>query len=437
MSYQENPPSSEIGTDSIDSSCRDLVATPGVSEENVRDDPGAFLLLWVASGANSFAYWVMQLALLLFAKQLTSSPFLVAGISFTLNVPWFAFSLPAGALVDRYDRRSMLVAMTILRLLALGFALFMAIPGYVTLPLLYGIALILGVTQTLEEPALTAAVFMVVPQERLEKANAWLAGAQNVIGLLAFPLGGIFASINIILSISVGGGCAAAALVVLLLLRGSFHPSRTTRRHIMVEVFEGVRFLWSHQVLWILGIMAGVINACWGGYLAVLVLYAVAPGPVGLTPTAYGVLLISDSLGSVIGTLLTVPVQRWLGRRWAIGLNIIGNTVMFIAPALTTNPWLIGGTAVIGGIVGSMWTIAATSLQGRLVPTALQGRVNAAYHFLGVGSAAIGPIFSGLLAQIFGLRASFLVCAFLTLLMLIPFFSVITEEAMSRTRTGM
>lgn len=427
MAYQENSSSSEIGTD--------LIATPSVSEEYVQDNPRAFLLLWIASGTNSFGYWVMQLALLLFAKQLTTSPLLVAGVSFTLNMPWFAFSLFAGALVDRSNRRSILVGMTILRLAAFVLALVFALLGAITLPLLYGIALILGITQTLEEPALTASVFMVVPQERLEKANAWLAGAQNVIGLLAFPLGGIFASINIILSISVGGACAAAALIVLLLLQGNFRSTRIVKRHLLIEVFEGVRFLWNHQVLWMLGVMAGVINACWGGYLAILVLYAVAPGPMGLTATGYGILLISDSLGSVIGTLLTVPLQQWLGRRWAIGLNIIGNTLMFVAPVFTSNPWLIGGSAVIGGIVGSMWTIAATSLQGRLVPTALQGRANAAYHFLGVGSAAIGPILTGLLAQILGLRTAFFVCGCLTLLMLIPFFVVITEEAMTRTHS--
>lgn len=427
MDYQEHSPSSEISADPT--------ATPGVSEAEIQENPRAFVLLWVASGTNSFGYWVMQLALVLFAKHLTTSPLLVAGVSFTLNIPWFAFSLFAGALVDRSNRRSILIGMTILRLATFVLALVCSLLGFLPLPLLYGIALILGTTQTLEEPALTALVFMVVPQERLERANAWLAGAQNVIGLLAFPLGGIFASINIILSISVGGTCAATALIVLLLLQGNFRLARIVKRHLLMEVFESVRFLWSHHVLWMLGVMAGIINACWGGYLAILVLYAVAPGPMGLTATAYGVLLVSDSLGSVIGTLLTVPLQKWLGRRWAIGLNIIGNTLMFVAPVFTSNPWVIGGSAVIGGIVGSMWTIAATSLQGRLVPPELQGRVNAVYHFLGVGSAAIGPILTGLLAQIFGLRTAFFVCGCLTSLMLIPFFVVITEEAMVRTRS--
>ncbi|HKV57758.1 MAG TPA: MFS transporter, partial [Ktedonobacteraceae bacterium] len=82
---------------------------------------------------------------------------------------------------------------------------------------------------------------------------------------------------------------------------------------------------------------------------------------------------------------------------------------------------------------GPMWNIAAAALQGRIVPTNLQGRVNAAYRFLGIGSAALGPILGGFCAQLFGLRVVFAMCAFLTIFMLIPFLLVITEEVMRHT----
>ncbi|MBA2285224.1 MAG: MFS transporter [Ktedonobacteraceae bacterium] len=221
-----------------------------------------------------------------------------------------------------------------------------------------------------------------------------------------------------------------------MFLRGTFLPSRLLKRHIMIEVLDGLRFLRGQRMLWVIGLMAAVINACWSGYVAILVLYAVAPGPVGLTPFSYGILLMGEGAGGVVGALLAIPVQRWLGRRWAIGLNILGNAAMFAAPALTTNAWLIGGAALLGGLVGPMWTIAAASLLGRVVPTVLQGRVNAAYRFLGEGLAAIGPLLGGLLAQVFGLRAAFAVCALLTLLMIVPFFYVITEEAMRQAHAG-
>ena len=104
---------------------------------------------------------------------------------------------------------------------------------------------------------------------------------------------------------------------------------------------------------------------------------------------------------------------------------------MFAALAFTANAWIIGAAAILGGMTGPLWTIAAASLLGRAVPTALQGRANAAYRFLGNGLAAAGPLLGGLIAQTCGLQMAFTACASLTILMLIPFFRVITEKAMS------
>src|SRR6266487_4059798 len=139
----------------------------------------------------------MQVALAILAASLTRSPLLVSGITFALTVPALGFGLFAGALVDCYDRRQMLLGIALLRLLAFGLPLLAVLFGSVTLPLLYGIAFVLGMTQTVEEPALAAAVPMIVPAARLEQANSWLTGAQNLLELLVLPLGGLFASVSV------------------------------------------------------------------------------------------------------------------------------------------------------------------------------------------------------------------------------------------------
>jgi hypothetical protein len=72
-----------------------------------------------------------------------------------------------------------------------------------------------------------------------------------------------------------------------------------------------------------------------------------------------------------------------------------------------------------------MWGIEAASLQQRLAPTALQGRVNAAYRFLGLGAEAIGPVIGGIVGESFGIQAVFAGSAVLTLLTLVPFFKLL------------
>lgn len=390
-----------------------------------------FLLLWTASTTSSFASWVMKLALPMVAAQMTTSPLLVSGVTFAFTLPWLTFGLQAGALTDRLDRRTILLGTTTARLLTLSLLAIAATFQAASLPFLYGTALVLGTTETLTSTAATALVPVLVPSGRLERANVWLIGAQQVIEVIAPPLSGAVMALGLALAVGLGGAGYGVALIALLSLRGAFRPIRPTKRQVMADILEGLRFLWQQPVLRAIGIMAAVINACWTAWLAVLVLYALAPGPMRLTTFQYGLLLTGSGVGGIIGTALVGPVQRWLGRRWLIGLNILGNGLLFLAPALSANAWLVGAAIIIGGMGGPMWGIEAVSFQQRMVPEALQGRVTASYQCLGLGAEAIGPLVGGFIGQYVGLQAVFLGSALLTFLMFALFFQVVTAQAMA------
>lgn len=391
-----------------------------------------FALLWLAATAGYFAGWMMKLALPIVAARMTASPLLVSGVTFALTVSWLLFGLQAGALVDHMDRRKLLLVAVVGRLFALGLLAFAVVFRAVSLPLLYAVAFILGSAEPLSDTAAAALVPVLAPPDRLEWANSRLIGAQQVIEVIAPPIGGAVTVVGLALAVGLGSAGYIAALVALLLLRGAFRPARAraARRHLAADIVEGVRFLWQQPVLRAVSLMAAVINACWTAWLAVLVLYALDPGPLRLTAFQYGLLLTGSGIGGMIGALLALPVQRWLGRRWLIGLNILGNALLFVAPALTANAWLIGAAIIVGGIGGPMWGIEAASLQQRLAPPGLQGRVAAAYRFLGLGAEAIGPVI-GVVGQSLGIPAVFVGGALLTALMLIPFFHVVTEQALS------
>ena len=372
----------------------------------------------------------MKFALPVFAAQTTSSPFLVSGVTFAMTAPWLLFGLQAGALVDRLDRRKIMLLITALRIITLSLLTITAAFNAIPLAMLYGIALVLGIADTFMDTSMTALLPMVIPQTKLEKANAQLLGASMVIEVIALPLGGALTAMGLSTALGFGGVCYMLAFGALFMLRGAYRPARVQEHHIRAEVIEGLRFLRSKVVLGTIGLMAAVINACWSAWLSVLVVYAIAPGPMGLTSFSYGVLLTASGVGGLIGTLCAVPVQRWFGRRWALGINILGNSIMYAAPAFTANPWIIGAAIVIGGLGGPMWGITAVSLQQRVVPNALQGRVDAAYRFLAFGAAALGPLLGGSIAEVLGLQVVFVGCALFTLLMMVPFLRIVTEESM-------
>jgi hypothetical protein len=128
----------------------------------------------------------------------------------------------------------------------------------------------------------------------------------------------------------------AVAAAGLALLRGSFRPQPGgQRRHLRAEIAEGLRFLWRHRLLRTLAVIVFVMNLGWASWLAVLVIYAVRPGPMGLSQFGFGLLLAAIGASGVAGTLITAPALRLLGRRWAIGANIVAGAYLLTR----TRPW--------------------------------------------------------------------------------------------------
>ena len=390
-----------------------------------------FAALWSAASAGYLGIQIAKFALPLFAASVTESTVLVSGVAVALTAPWLFVGLLAGALVDRLDRRAVLLAVNALRLVAMAAVALAAVASVVTIPLLYASALALGIADAFGETATASLVPMVVADERLEAANARLVGSQTFAEIVALPLGGALAAVALGLAPAASVGCFALALVALTALRGRFlPPARRQRRHLVAEVGEGLRFLWRHRLLWTITGMAAVINACWSAWGALLVLYAVAPGPMGLSPFSYGLVLTAGGCGGLVGTFSAAVIQRRAGRRWAIGINIAVNAAMFATTALTANPWLIAPAIVIGDFGGPIWGIAVLSLQARAAPDHLRGRVISAYRFVSFGAMSLGAALGGAAAEVVGIRTVFAACSALTAALLIPFFAVVTEAAM-------
>jgi MFS family permease len=405
-----------------------------------RDQPilmrlDGFGALWGSSAISNLADGLFQVALPLLAAFLTRSPGMVAAVTFALSLPWLLLALPVGALVDRWDRRRAMVVANALRAAVLGLLTLAATLDAVNLPLLYGAALLLGTAEVLADTASQAILPSIVPADRLEGANARLLSTQTITNTFAGPpLAGLLAGVAIALAIGVSGGLYAVAAAALVPLAGTFRPARQPDRRLWAEITDGLRFLWGHRLLRILAVIVFVMNIGWAGWLAIMVLYAVAPGPMGLTPFGYGLLFTTMGVGGVVGTVITAPALRLLGRRWAIGVDILGTVVMLATPALTTNAWMVGAAAFVGGAGATMWGVVVTSIRQQAVPDALLGRVSSAFRLFSLGAGTVGAALAGALAQLAGLRAVFATSAALAILLLVPFFAEITNEALESAR---
>lgn len=398
----------------------------------------SFVGLWLATATGTLGLSILDLLLPLIVARDNLSPLLVAGVTSALNLPWLIFGLPAGVLLDRVDRLRVLRGVYILGLLAALGILLADQRGQWLLVSAYLAALLAGVAATLKEPATFTLVPHLVPAARLDLANARLFIALQIVESTAFPIAGALALLGI--ATAAGGAAATCALAVLCLLpvrrlsRGpEARPTTAMHPHWRSELVSGLRFIRQHPTLRTITGMAAVINASWTGWMAVFLLYALDPGPMRLSTVTYGVLIAAGGVGGLLGAALALRVQHRFGRRASIGINVVGNGLAFLSPVLTANPWIIGAAVGIGGIGGPMWGLTTVSLQQRAVPDALRGRVASAYRMVSLGAQALGPLITGSVAQLLGLRAAFALAAAATFLTLIPWLRGLHERDLEGT----
>ena len=394
-----------------------------------------FYWLWAGSAFGDLADGLFKVALPLLVASLTSSPLLVAGVVFVLRLPWLIFGLLAGVLVDRLDRQKLIAAANSLRVASLLALSLLLIFNMLSLAAIYVLALILGVAETLADTAATSLLPLVMPASGLEKANARLVGAQTVMNEFIGPvLGGALMALGFVFTLATSSSLYLVALVAILLLRGKFQVRRETKTGLKADLKEGLIYLWHHKLIRTLTIMVGVMNLCWSAWSSVLVLYVVTPGPGGLNPFGYGLLLTVIGIGGLAGSFLVMPVQRKFGSRWAIGADIIGTFTMGAVPLLTASPWWIGAAALVGGAGATMWSVTVASLRQRIVPDHLMGRVASASRLVGFGALSIGSLMAGIVAQLVGVQVVFGLTALLTALLVWPFFRDITDLALKQAR---
>ncbi|CAN5763102.1 MFS transporter [soil metagenome] len=387
--------------------------------------------LWTSSAISNLADGVFFIALPLLAIRLTDSPALIAGLAFALRLPWLFFALIAGALADRLDRRRTMVLVQLLRAgLAAGLALAVVL-GVESIWLLYVLALLLGIGETLFDTAAQSIMPNVVRRELLPLANGRLYAAEITMNqFVGPPLGGLLAAFAMVAAF---GGSAVAWVVAALLMAavvGAFRPVREgPPTRITTDIAEGLRYLWGHGLLRTFALMVGVMNLASGAAFAIFVLYAVAPGPMGLSEPAFGLLLTTTALGAVGGTLVAPRLIERVGRARTLVLSIAGNALLVGVPALTADPILIGVGFAVGSSTGMAWNIITVSLRQSIVPDRLIGRVNSAYRLLAWGTLPLGALLGGIIGQLTDLRVVFALAGSGSLLLLLA-RSVLNEEAL-------
>lgn len=394
--------------------------------------------LWGASGLSNLADGILKVALPLVAIQFTQSPSLIAGLAFALTLPWLLFALPAGALADRFDRRRIMLGANVLRAAMLGLLAAAVVVDLGSIWVLYAVALGIGVAETLYDTSAQSILPQIVDRNQLSRANGRLYAAELTANqFIGPPLGGLLAAAGAAAAFATPAGMWLCAVGVLLLVRGNFRIAREEPSTMRADIAEGLRFLYHHRILRTMAVMTGGFNFASTAAFAVIVLFAVGPtSAMGLSEAAFGVLLTTTAAGSLVGSFIAERIEQRLGRSRALILTILTGALLFVALALTSNPYWIGAALFLEGISIVLANVIMVSLRQRITPDRLLGRVNSGYRLVAWGTMPLGAAAGGLLAELFGLQIMFGIMGLLVL-GLLALMPILNDKALDEAeRSG-
>jgi MFS family permease len=349
---------------------------------------GRLLGAAVVANLGDGIFWV---ALPLLAVGLTDSPALVAGVTVASRLPWLVFALVAGALVDRVDRRRAMVGVDLVRVVLVGALAVAVAADAASIWLLYAVAFALGMLETVHDTAVQAVVPVVVPErERLASANGRLYGLELIANqFVGPPVGGFLVATAMAAAFGATAAGYLGAALLLATLPGTFRAARTgPATSVVTDIREGIRYLAGHRELRTLALLIGVLNLAGGAMVAVLVLYAVAPGPLGLDPVGYGLLLAVMAVGTVTGTLGAGVIERRVGKANIVTLMIATFALQNLVLATSTQPLVVAPVLALAGVAAGAFQPVFVAWRQRIVPDRLLGRVVATW--LGLQAVFLG-----------------------------------------------
>ncbi|MHA6524762.1 MFS transporter [Tessaracoccus sp. G1721] len=371
----------------------------------------------------------------LLAVTLTRSPALIGLLTAAVWLPWLLAGIPAGVLVDRWDRRrTMLAALTLRAVLLAGVAVVGA-SGGLGIWWLIGFALAYGFTEVFTDLAAQAQVPALVGRDgaALRSANSRLLAVEQAAGgFVAPPVAGLLVAVGAAWVTGVPALIVAGAVAVLALgLRGRFTAPRGAASgteaaaaaataakggELRRELGEGLGLLWRHRVLRPLLIAAGLWNFAASALSAVIVLWMVGPGSAaGLTPQTWSLVLLAMPVGGLLGSVVAGPLTaRWPEMRVLVACWGTAGLVNLL-PLMWPAAWSFALFLVLAGVFGVVGNVISGSLRPRMVEERMLGRVHGAARVIGFGTMPLGAVVGGQVAQWFGIPAVFVAVVLLML----------------------
>ncbi len=372
-----------------------LAAFPAFRSRNFR-------LYFIGQIVSMIGTWLQMVALGWLVLEMTGSAFQVGVVAAASSLPTLFLSLFGGVIVDRYDRRKILLfTQAASMVLAIVLALF-TLTGAVTVPVILVLAFLLGCIGSVATPAIQAFLSEMVDREQLHSAVALNSAIFNASRVIGPAIAGFMIS-----WVGTGGAFMAnglSYLAVIAALLAIRTVSRRTAPHAkqspLESIREGLSYTWGHPLLRTIVLFVSVVSIFGWSFMSMLPV--VAKQTFGLGSGGMGLLFSAFGIGSLFGTVLV----SMLSGRMRSDAMVIGGILVF-GLGLTAFTFAEGeGIAMLFLFLSGIGMLSAfatmTATVQRLVEEQYRGRVMSIYLMVLLGFIPIGNFQVGFLSEHLG-----------------------------------
>ena len=374
--------------------------------------------LYAASTISNLGDGVGVIAYPWLASAVTRNPVLIALVAVAQRLPWLVFTLPAGVLTDRHDRRRIMIganaARTVLTALVALAVLWRggALPGPDELDdvvrtewVLYGCViaatLLLGVGEVLYDNSAQTFMPRLVRNDQLETANGRLWASETAANqFLGPPFGSLLLAAGFALPFFVDAAsfAASAALIMAIAATPVTTTTATERRPWRAELREGVSWLWHHDLLRPMALILGSLNGLGNLAFAAFVLFA--QDVLGTSTTEFAALTMAGAIGGILGGWTASWIAKRIGSGPSLWVALIGGAATASIIGVVSNVPTVAAMFAVETFVAVLWNVITVSLRQSIIPDHLLGRVNSVYRFFAWGMIPIGALVGGVVVVV-------------------------------------
>jgi predicted MFS family arabinose efflux permease len=368
----------------------------------------SFRWLLGSSWVSNIGDGVMLAAGPLLVASETREPLLVASAWTLQFLATVLFSLPAGVVADRVDRRRLIVVANLARVVVLGVLVTTIVTGQVNIALVLSTIFVLGIAESFADTTTATILPMLVAKRDLGIANARVtAGLVTLNQLVGPPIGALLFGLGRSFPFVTQVVCVAASILLVLRIQLPEHRREKTGEapSLRKDMREGVAWVWHHPAVRTLVLTIVTFNVTFGAAWSVLVLYSLETLDMG--EIGFGLLTSAMAAGGILGTVSYGWLERHVSLAQIMRGGLIIETLTHLVLALNSVPWVAMAVMFVFGAHAFIWGTTSITIRQRAVPSRVQGRVQGVYMIGVTGGIVVGSVLGGLVADRWGVTGPF------------------------------